>query len=73
MALLVGDTNSYTFGSNPGMMMRIENKTVEKLKKAAHTFLPYLFTYDFLIPKSHKFEYKTLIPGLEWDIQWTDI
>jgi hypothetical protein len=73
IALLTANTQCFNIGDNPGMMMRIENKTVENLKRVAHQFLPYLFSYDFLIPKSHKFEYKTLIPGLEWDITWSDI
>ena len=68
VALLVKDSRAWIYGQDPGMLMRIENKTIEKLKRAAHNFLPYLFTYDFLLPKSHLFEYKTFIPGLEWEI-----
>lgn len=51
----------------------MHNKSIEKMKKTAHRFIGHLFEVDIGLPKEYTYEYKTVIPGFEWNITWSDI
>jgi hypothetical protein len=59
--------------SNPGMQIRLEQQSINALRKAMESFLPHYINADLNLPKSYNFTFDLFFDGLIWNYQWTDI
>lgn len=51
---------------NPGMMMRLEQKTITSFKKAMEKFLPDYLNYDMQLPHEYQYEFDWLLGIIKW-------
>jgi hypothetical protein len=58
---------------NPGMQLRIEQKTIEAFKKACEEFLPHFIAVDLGLPKEFSYELGLFFNLLKWKIDWKNI
>lgn len=58
---------------NPGMQIRLEQATVEGLKKAMARFLPRFIKYDVKLPTELEYRFDSGIGLLDWHFRWTNI
>jgi hypothetical protein len=49
--LLIGLVSGYYQGMNPGVAVRLEQKTIDSFKKAMEIFLPHYINVDLPLPK----------------------
>lgn len=55
---------------NPGMQLRIEQKTIDAFKKACEEFLPHFIAVDLGLPKEYSYELGLFFNLLKWKIDW---
>ena len=74
IAFLFALANAATWwaGLNPGVKLRVDQRSVDATKRVLSKFLPKYLNIDLELPKEFNFGYESKI-GLDWDIQWTDI
>ena len=58
---------------NPGMILRLEQRTLDKFKKAMETFLPHYINFDAHLPEQFEYHFHLLFEFLTWDVKWTNI
>lgn len=58
---------------NPGMALRLEQKTINSWKRAMQGFLPHYINFDLNLPKQYTYHVGLLFDFLTWTIEWTDI
>ena len=58
---------------NPGMIMRLEQNSINGFKHAMEEFLPHYINVDLDLPKSYHYEFGLFFNLLQWKIDWTDI
>lgn len=63
----------YKSGMNPGMILRLEQSSVNSFKRAMEQFLPHYINVDLDLPKSYHYEFGLFFNLLQWKIDWTDI
>jgi len=64
---------AYTSGMNPGMQLRMEQKTLDAFKKAMTKFLPNYVNHELPLPKNYHYEFGLFFDMLSYTIDWTDI
>ena len=64
---------AYTSGMNPGMQLRMEQKTLDAFKKAMTNFLPNYVNHELPLPKNYHYEFGLFFDMLSYTIDWTDI
>lgn len=64
---------AYTSGMNPGMQMRLEQKTVNTLKTSMEQFLPKYVNTNLNMPTEYHYEFGMFLDILTWKVDWTDI
>jgi hypothetical protein len=63
----------YVSGMNPGMQIRVEQQTLDALKRSMEFFLPRYFNEDLDLPKEFHTEFSLLGSFVPCTIDWTDI
>ena len=63
----------YVSGMNPGMILRLEQATINSFKRAMEEFLPHYINVDLSLPKTYHYEFALFFNLLQWKITWTDI
>ena len=58
---------------NPGMMLRVDEFSLEAMKSVMSRFLPVYVHEDLGMPKEFHYEYDSKIPGADWQMDWEDI
>ena len=64
---------AYISGMNPGMQIRLEQKTLNTLKKSMEQFLPQYVNTDLKLPTEYHYEFGMFLDILTWKVDWTDI
>jgi hypothetical protein len=64
---------AYVSGMNPGMQIRLEQKTLNSLKKSMEQFLPKYVNTDIKLPEEYHYEFGMFLDILTWKVDWTDI
>ena len=63
----------YHKGMNPGMILKVDQTSVNSFKKIAGRYLPGYLSADLNLPKNYTYKPMNQIWGLEWDLTWEDI
>lgn len=64
----------YHPGMNPGMMLRIDQTSIDALKRVCERYLPNYFNVDLEIPEQYYYHFDSSVTdSLDWSISWTDI
>ena len=63
----------YKSGMNPGMILRLEQSTINSFKRAMEEFLPHYINVDLNLPQKYHYEFGLFFNLLRWKITWTDI
>jgi hypothetical protein len=58
---------------NPGMIVRLEQSSINSVKRAMEEFLPHYINVDLDLPKTYHYEFGLFFNLLQWKITWTDI
>jgi hypothetical protein len=58
---------------NPGIMLRLEQKTITQFKKAMEKFLPDYLNYDMKLPHEYSYNFEWLVGLIKWSIMWKNI
>lgn len=69
------DTEADLFfnGMYPGMATRLEQKTIDKFKKAMSDFAPHYINADLKLPSSYHYDFKMVFDVLTWTHNWDEI
>jgi hypothetical protein len=57
----------------PGMMLRVDEYSVDAMKNVLGRVLPTYVGSGLNLPSSYHYEYNSYIPGLSWSIDYEDI
>ena len=57
---------------NPGMQLRLEQSSMDAMKKAMQQFLPHYLNSDLNLPTEYELKF-SLCDFLSWHFQWTNI
>ena len=60
-------------GMRPGMMLRVDEYSVDAFKSVFQRYLPNEIVSTFNLPSEYHYKYKTGVPGLSWSIDYEDI
>jgi len=65
LALLFTDNKvsanvDYISGMNPGMALRVEQKTIDAFKRSMSDFFPHYVVADLMLPRSEKYKFNWL-------------
>lgn len=71
--LLSSSEGVWRKGMNPGMMLRVDEFSVEAMKSVITRLLPVYVHQDMGLPSEYHYEYTSRIPGLDWKVDWEDI
>lgn len=63
----------YKSGMNPGMILRLEQSSINSFKRAMEEFLPHYINVDLDLPKQYHYEFGLFFNLLRWEITWTNI
>ena len=63
----------YQNGMNPGMAIRLEQKSFDAFKSAAQDFLPRYISNDMDLPKEYEYKFGFLTEWLTWSFKWHNI
>jgi len=63
----------YVSGMNPGMIMRIEQHSINQVKKAMEEFLPHYLNVDMQLPTEYEYTFSLMFDLLVWNVKWTNI
>ena len=63
----------YKTGMNPGMQIRLEQKTLNSLKRSMEQFLPKYVNHDLDLPTEYHYEFGMFLDILTWKVDWTNI
>ncbi len=58
---------------NPGMIVRLEQSSINSVKRAMEEFLPHYINVDLDLPQTYHYEFGLFFNLLQWKITWTDI
>lgn len=58
---------------NPGMMLRVDEYSVDAMKQVFEKYLPNYVESSIDMPKNFTYEYNTWVPGMSFAIDWEDI
>ena len=58
---------------NPGMALRIEQRTIEAFKRSMADFFPHYVVADMALPKREKYDFNWLFEYVQWTVEWSDI
>jgi hypothetical protein len=59
---------------NPGMLLKLDITSIDAMKMVFGEFLPKYLMVDMNLPHEYSYAAKFFqIPGLEWDIAWSNI
>ena len=64
---------SLTKGMNPGMQLRLEQKTLDAFQLAMADFLPKYVNTDLNLPTEYHYEFGLFLEILSYEIDWTNI
>jgi len=64
---------AYTTGMNPGMQIRLEQKSLDALKMAMQRFFPHYFNADINFPREYEFDFGLYVDFLTWHFKWSNI
>ena len=64
---------AYTSGMNPGMQLRLEQKTLDATKSALSQFLPQFVNHKLPLPKTYHYEFGLFFDLLSYQVDWTNI
>ena len=64
---------AYTSGMQPGMQLRLEQKTIDSFKRSMEFFLPHYINVDLNLPTEYHYTFGLFFNLLVWDIHWTHI
>ena len=73
LALSTVQSVSFVKKMNPGMAMRLEEKTFEAFKRAMVDFLPHFINYDVEFPTSYSYKFSLFFDWLNMTFNWRDI
>ena len=61
-------------GMNPGMQLRVDQTSLNGLKRVCERFLPIYFNVDLEIKEEYDYKFNSsLTKSLNWEILWTNI
>ena len=60
-------------GMNPGMMLRVDEYSVDAMKNVIARYLPTYVNSGLNLPRNYTYEYNSYIPGFSWAIDYQDI
>jgi hypothetical protein len=58
---------------NPGMQLRMEQKTLDAFKKSMKRFLPQYVNTDLNLPTEYHYEFGLFLDILSYEVDWTNI
>lgn len=58
---------------NPGMQLRMEQKTLDAFKKSMRRFLPKYVNTDLNLPTEYHYEFGLFLDILSYEVDWTNI
>ena len=65
---------NYKNGMNPGMLLKLDITSIDAMKMVFGEFLPKYLMVDMNLLHEYSYAAKFFqIPGLEWDIAWSNI
>ena len=70
---LISAAPVYSNGMNPGMALRLEQRTVDAWKATMADFLPHYINADLQLPKEKELVISGLFDLIHYDIKWTNI
>jgi hypothetical protein len=62
-----------TFDMNPGMGLRLEQRTIDSFKRAMNNFLPHYFDYDYKYPTELHYAMAMFYDEWIWKVDFTNI
>lgn len=72
-AILTTTVTAYSTGMNPGVMVRLEQQTINEFKRAMEMFLPHYVNFDMEFPSEYDYTFKMFFGLINWHIEWSDI
>ena len=60
-------------GQNPGMGLRLQEKTIGQMKKAFQRFLPHFIMLSQGLKKNEEWDFTTLFGLIKYHFEWSDI
>jgi hypothetical protein len=64
---------AYVSGMNPGMQLRMEQKTLDAFKKSMQRFLPQYVNHELPLPSTYHYDFGLFFDLLSYQVDWTDI
>ncbi len=61
------------YRSNPGILIMLENKSINTFKKSLTNFLPWYVNHKVLLSNDYHYKFGILAYFLLWDVEWTNI
>jgi hypothetical protein len=58
---------------NPGMALRVEQRTIEAFKRSMADFFPHYVVADMQLPTREKYDFSWLFEYVQWTVEWSDI
>ena len=66
-------TRDFSRGMNPGMALRLEQKTIDAFKRSMEDFFPHYVVADMSLPTDETHHFSWLFGYVQWTVQWTYI
>lgn len=63
----------YQSGMNPGIILRMEQASINSAKRAMEEFLPHFINVDLNLPDHYHYEFGLFFNLLHWKIDWSNI
>ena len=64
---------AYSSGMNPGMQLRLEQKTLDAFKMSMQKFLPTYVNHELPLPDTYHYEFGLFFDLFSYTVDWTDI
>ena len=71
--IILGVLTSPTLARNAGMQIRLEQDTIEGMKKAMVRFLPRYIDFDMDLPSTYNYTFNSGIGLFDWHFRWSNI
>ena len=66
-------SRDFSRGMNPGMALRLEQKTIDAFKRSMQDFFPHYVVADMNLPTEEMYHFSWLFGYVQWTVQWTYI
>ena len=63
----------YSVGMNPGIMVRLEQNTINQFKNAMEQFLPHYMNFDVNLPHEYHNKFNLFFDSFRMSLDWNNI